>query len=341
MDNTIIRTAGLTKRYDGVTAVSGLDLEIRQGEVFGLLGPNGAGKTTTTLMLLGLTEPTSGSAFIDGHDCTRDPIAVKRIVGYLPDSVGFYPELTGRENLRFTGRLNGLTGAVCEDRVTALLERVGMTCAADRKTGGYSRGMKQRLGIADVLMKDPKVIIMDEPTLGIDPEGMRELIALIRELSDQDGRTILISSHQLYQVQQICDRVGIFVKGELIACGRIDELGRQLQNEGRYILDLQAEGPDRDLHDLLAGISGVRSITRDADGLMHIESDRDIRREVGLLLAERDYPLLQLRQRGGDLDEIYRRYFEKAGERHDSADAERKNSWHPGVLWKRGTPKRS
>ena len=121
MDNTIIRTAGLTKRYDEVTAVSGLDLEIRQGEVFGLLGPNGAGKTTTTLMLLGLTEPTSGSAFIDGHDCTRDPIAVKRIVGYLPDSVGFYPELTGRENLRFTGRLNGLTGAVCEDRVTALL----------------------------------------------------------------------------------------------------------------------------------------------------------------------------------------------------------------------------
>jgi len=335
MGNTIIQTKGLTKRYDEVTAVSGLDLEIEQGEVFGLLGPNGAGKTTTTLMLLGLTEPTSGTAMIDGHDCTRDPISVKRIVGYLPDSVGFYPELTGRENLRFTGQLNGLDKDLCEQRVTELLERVGMTYAADRKTGGYSRGMKQRLGIADVLMKDPKVIIMDEPTLGIDPEGMRELIALIRELSDRDGRTILISSHQLYQIQQICDRVGIFVKGELIACGRIDELGRQLQNEGRYILDLLVEEPDQYLHDLIEGFLGVHTVTQDADGLLHIESSRDIRKEVSILLVEQGYTLLQLRQRGGDLDEIYRRYFEKAGEQHDHTSVERKSGALRGVLRKK------
>ena len=145
----------------------------------------------------------------------------------------------------FTGQLNGLEPSECEERAEQLLKRVGMVQAADRKTGEYSRGMKQRLGIADVLMKDPKVIIMDEPTLGIDPEGMRELIALIRELSVKDGRTILISSHQLYQVQQICDRVGIFVQGELIACGRIEELGKQLENEGRYVLDIQAE-PDNE-----------------------------------------------------------------------------------------------
>ena len=202
-------------------------------------------------MLLGLTEPTEGTAAIDGHDCTRDSIAVKRIVGYLPDSVGFYPDLTGRENLRFTGQLNGLEPSECEERAEQLLKRVGMVQAADRKTGEYSRGMKQRLGIADVLMKDPKVIIMDEPTLGIDPEGMRELIALIRELSVKDGRTILISSHQLYQVQQICDRVGIFVQGELIACGRIEELGKQLENEGRYVLDIQAEPDNEALGELL------------------------------------------------------------------------------------------
>ena len=159
MAKTIIETKELTKQYGEITAVQNLDLKIQQGEVFGLLGPNGAGKTTTTLMLLGLTEPTSGWALIDGHDCTRDPIAVKRAVGYLPDSVGFYPEMTGRENLRFTGRLNGLDPVLCEQRITALLDRVGMTYAADRKTGTYSRGMKQRLGIADVLMKDPKVII--------------------------------------------------------------------------------------------------------------------------------------------------------------------------------------
>ena len=317
----IIRAEGLTKRYGEITAVSSLDLEIFPGEVVGLLGPNGAGKTTTTLMLLGLSEPTAGTAWIDGHNCTREPIPVKRIVGYLPDQVGFYPDLTGRENLRFTGRLNGLTGEACEQRISELLARVGMTEAADRRAGGYSRGMRQRLGIADVLMKDPKVIIMDEPTLGIDPEGMRELIALIRELSVRDGRTILISSHQLYQVQQICDRVGIFVRGELIACGRIDELGRQLQNKGLYLLELQTEPEDESLRALLAQLDGVRAVEPAVDGGLRIESTRDIRTELTALLAGHGYALLQLRRRGGDLDEIYQKYFEKAGDGNDAPDA--------------------
>ena len=320
---TIIQTDRLTKRYGQVTAVRDLNLEIRQGEVFGLLGPNGAGKTTTTLMLLGLTEPTAGTASIAGHDCTREPIAIKRMVGYLPDSVGFYPELTGRENLRFTGRLNGLAPALCEQRADELLERVGMTAAADRKTGGYSRGMKQRLGIADVLMKDPKVIIMDEPTLGIDPEGMRELISLIRELSVRDGRTILISSHQLYQVQQICDRVGIFVQGSLIACGRIEELGRQLENEGIYVLEILTEPCDQLLLEHISALQGVHSVEREA-GLVRIQSDRDVRRAVTALLVERDYTLLQMRQKGGDLDEIYQKYFEKAGDTHDQGSGAEK-----------------
>ena len=201
MSETIIKTEGLSKRYGGITAVDKLFLEIRKGEVFGLLGPNGAGKTTTTLMLLGLTEPSGGRAQICGYDCTRDSLQVKKITGYLPDNVGFYPDMTGRQNLRFTGRLNGLQGEELEKRIDEMLKRVGMTNAADRKTGTYSRGMKQRLGIADVLMKDPQIIIMDEPTLGIDPEGMRELLALIRQLSEEDQRTILISSHQLHQVR--------------------------------------------------------------------------------------------------------------------------------------------
>ena len=213
----MIRTEHLSKSYGEKEAVCDLTLEIRRGEIFGLLGPNGAGKTTTTLMLLGLTEPTGGSAYIDGKDCARQAIDVKRMVGYLPDNVGFYSDMTGRENLRFTGQLNGLPSDVTERRMEELLEKVGMTEAADQKAGTYSRGMRQRLGIADVLMKDPKVVIMDEPTLGIDPEGMRELMTLIRSLAEDDKRTILISSHQLYQIQQICDRVGLFVDGRLIA----------------------------------------------------------------------------------------------------------------------------
>ena len=361
----IIRTSELVKQYGDVTAVDHLNLEIHKGEVFGLLGPNGAGKTTTTLMLLGLTDPTSGTAEISGLDCTRDALAVKKIVGYLPDNVGFYPDMSGRENLIFSGMMNGLTRKEAEERASGLLERVGMTYAADRKTGTYSRGMRQRLGIADVLMKDPEIIIMDEPTLGIDPSGMRELTALIRELSVKDGRTILISSHELYQIQEISDRVGIFVKGRMIACGRIDELGQQLQNEGLYMVDLRAEksanGPmttehrtavetgteqgamnataetlasttetvtsgksggaaeDRaaseteELKSLVRGIAGVRLVGVKEDGTLHVESGRDIRAELFRKLTDAGYLLSELHERGGDLDEIYRKYFEKAG----------------------------
>lgn len=361
----IIRTSELVKQYGDVTAVDHLNLEIHKGEVFGLLGPNGAGKTTTTLMLLGLTDPTSGTAEISGLDCTRDALAVKKIVGYLPDNVGFYPDMSGRENLIFSGMMNGLTRKEAEERAVGLLERVGMTYAADRKTGTYSRGMRQRLGIADVLMKDPEIIIMDEPTLGIDPSGMRELTALIRELSVKDGRTILISSHELYQIQEISDRVGIFVKGRMIACGRIDELGQQLQNEGLYMVDFRAEksanGPmttehrtavetgteqgamnataetlasttetvtsgksggaaeDRaaseteELKSLVRGIAGVRLVGVKEDGTLHVESGRDIRAELFQKLTDAGYLLSELHERGGDLDEIYRKYFEKAG----------------------------
>lgn len=311
MKETIIETAGLTKLYGEKAAVDHLDLTIQKGEVFGLLGPNGAGKTTTTLMLLGLTEPAEGQAWIAGKDCTRDPIGVKRIVGYLPDNVGFYNDMTGRENLYFTGRLNGLSEDVIRERTEQLLERVGMTDAADKKAGTYSRGMKQRLGIADVLIKDPEVIIMDEPTLGIDPQGMRDLLKLIRQLSEEDGRTILISSHQLYQIQQICDRVGIFVDGRLIACGTVEELGRRMEREGKYTLELAAEPDNEALAQLIGRIEGVDSVEREGE-LYIVRSREDLRRKTTLALAANGYTLLQLRQKGGDLDEIYSRYFEKA-----------------------------
>ena len=313
MAEPIITIRGLTKRYADITAVDDLTLEIPKGEVFGLLGPNGAGKTTTTLMLLGLSEPTSGEAFVDGVNCTRDPIRVKRNVGYLPDNVGFYPDMTGRENLRLTGRMNGLRGTALEERIDRLLERVGMTEAADRKTGTYSKGMRQRLGIADILVKDPDVLIMDEPTNGIDPKGMRELIELIRSLAERENKTILISSHQLYQIQQICDRVGIFVKGRLIACGKIDELGEQMEGMHGCTLELRAEPADDGLRELLESLDGVTSVTRQND-LWLVHSETYLTAEAVKKLIRKDYSVTHVRQRSGDLDEIYALYFEEAGE---------------------------
>ena len=327
MEN-IIQTSHLTKRYGAKIAVNDLNLSIGKGEVFGLLGPNGAGKTTTILMLLGLTEPTAGRATIEGCDCTRNPLEVKSIVGYLPDNVGFYTDMTGRQNLRFTGRLNGLGGKELEDRIDALLERVGMTEAADKKTGTYSKGMRQRLGIADVLIKDPQVIIMDEPTLGIDPEGMRELLNIIRDLSVKDGRTVLISSHQLQQIQQVCDRVGIYVEGTLVACGTLAELEAHIQKNGTYLLEVDVEPCDDQILGMLAGQDGILGIAKEGRRFM-ITSKKDIRPQLTKFLGEHDYTVMHLHQRGGDLDEIYRRYFEKAGQSDESnkSETKRKHGW--------------
>ena len=310
-DYTIIRTKDLTKAYGSKVAVNHLNLSIKKGEIFGLLGPNGAGKTTTILMLLGLTEPTLGSAAIDRHDCTRDSLQVKRITGYLPDNVGFYGDMTGRENLRFTARLNGVPEGEIDGRIDQLLERVGMTYAGNQKTSTYSKGMRQRLGIADVLMKDPEVIIMDEPTLGLDPEGMREFLQLIKQLSVEDGRTVLVSSHQLYQIQQICDRVGIFVGGNLIASGKINELGRKIVSEGHYVLEIEVEPCDDRFLGFIGTLAGVKKVSKAGDRFI-IESDRDLRKQITEFLGVNHYTLLHLRQKGGDLDEIYRVYFEQA-----------------------------
>ena len=192
-----------------------------------------------------------------------------------------------------------------------------MTEAADRDAGTYSRGMRQRLGIADVLMKQPRIIIMDEPTGGLDPQATTDLISMIHDLSKIEGITILISSHDLYQIQKISDRVGIFVKGHMIACGRIDELGRQLQNEGLYMFDVWADRDgdstwDKDLLNDVRALPNVKLIGRKVDGTIHVESSEDVQRGLEETLLRHNYTVREMHRQGGDLDEIYRKYFERA-----------------------------
>jgi ABC-2 type transport system ATP-binding protein len=222
----IIETEELTKRYGAQTAVNRLNLQIREGEVFGFLGPNGAGKTTSLLMFLGLTEPTSGKVRVCGVDPARDPIHVKRLVGYLPENVGFYDDMDARQNLRYIARLNGIPDDVSAERVEELLKMVGLFEEAGKKIGVYSKGMRQRLGIAEVLVKNPKLIFLDEPTIGLDPDGTNRMLDLIHSLSREKNITVFLSSHLLDQVQRICDRVGIMIKGNLVAVGPIDELAK-------------------------------------------------------------------------------------------------------------------
>jgi len=217
----VVEAKGLKKYYDGVKAVDGLDLEIGEGEIYGLLGPNGAGKTTTILILLGLTEPTAGEVKVLGHDPTREPLKVKRLTGYLPENLGFYDDLSARENLLYTAHLNRIPEKEAKKRVAEVLEIVGLSDVAERPVRAFSRGMRQRLGIADVLLKDPKFVILDEPTSGIDPEGAQQILEMIVHLRDEKGMTIMLSSHLLHQVQRICDRVGIIHRGRLVAQGTL------------------------------------------------------------------------------------------------------------------------
>jgi len=222
----IIECQELTKVYGKQVAVNHLNLTIYKGEVFGFLGPNGAGKTTTLLMLLGLSEPTSGLAKVCGFNPTREPLQVKRVVGYLPENVGFYDDMTAVENIHYVSRLNGIPDEVAMTRIGELLEVVELDKEKTKKVGDFSRGMRQRLGIAEVLIKEPQVIFLDEPTLGLDPDGTAKMLDLITNLSKEKKMTIFFSSHLLDQVQRISDRVGIMLKGNLVALGNIDELGQ-------------------------------------------------------------------------------------------------------------------
>ncbi|KWX08048.1 ABC transporter ATP-binding protein [Hydrogenibacillus schlegelii] len=312
--SAIIELRGLTKQYDTVRAVDNLTLTVYEGEVFGLLGPNGAGKTTTILMMLGLVEPTDGTARILGIDATREPLKVKQVVGYLPDDVGFYDDLTGLENLVLTARLNGQNDRDAEAAARALLRRVGLEAAADKKVGAYSRGMRQRLGLADTLIKKPKVIILDEPTLGIDPEGVREFLQLIRTLSKEEGLTVLLSSHHLHQVQAICDRVGIFVDGRLIAVGTVEELSAQIFADDRFSVEVAARPLDDRLVEALQRLPGVTRVDvrreTDGGGEAVVRATRDVAADAARAVVAAGAELRKLTRRAYGLDDIYHRYFE-------------------------------
>jgi ABC-2 type transport system ATP-binding protein len=300
----VIVTRGLTKRYGRVVAVEDLNLEVEEGEVFGLLGPNGSGKTTTILMLLGLTEPTSGEARVLGLDPMREPLKVKAKVGYLPDQVGFYGELTAWENLRYTTRLLGLPEAEAKARMEEVLRRMGLWEVRDRRVSAFSRGMRQRLGLAEVLLKRPQVAILDEPTLGLDPEAAREFLDLIKGLK-AEGLTVLLSSHLLHQVQEICDRVGLFHKGRLALLGRVEELAARVLGGGYEILVEASPG----LKEAFQAVEGVGRVEAEG-GRYRVLATRDVRAELARIAVAQG-ELLALALRRPSLDEVYARYFKE------------------------------
>jgi ABC-2 type transport system ATP-binding protein len=225
----IIETRGLTKEYPGHTGVTDLSVEIKAGEIYGLLGPNGAGKTTTTRLLVGLLRPSRGEARVAGHDVSADPCRVRAIVGLLPESSGLYQWMTPVEYLRFFADLHSVPRGQARPRIDQLLERVGLEARGSSPIGTLSRGMRARLGIARAIIHQPRVLFLDEPTLGLDPVGRRDLLRLIQTVNEDEGATIVLSTHALDQVGEVCARVGILIDGRLAAQGTPAELWRELK----------------------------------------------------------------------------------------------------------------
>jgi ABC-2 type transport system ATP-binding protein len=316
--DVVIEAKGLTKRYGKAVAVDHVSFTVGRGEIFGLLGPNGAGKTTTILMMLGLTDISDGEVSVLGFNPAREPLSVKRRVGYLPDTVGFYDQLSAADNLRYTARLIGFPLAEREKRIAAALEQVGLADFADHHVDTYSRGMRQRLGLAEILMKGAQIAILDEPTSGLDPHATSELLGIIRRFK-AEGVSVLLSSHLLERVQSVCDRVALFSSGRIALMGSVSELGREVLGAG-YVVDIEAEGAG--LAERLALIPGVSGVEQTGIGKLRLRADRDVRPEAAAEVVAMHGRLKYLGVEAPSLEAIYTHYFEaksqtpKEGTRH-------------------------
>lgn len=294
-----IKAVGLRKVYGSFIAVDDTSFDVEKGEIFGLLGPNGAGKTTTISMLVGLIPPTSGDAYVDGHSVKREPTEVRRRVGLLPENPGFYENLTARENLMLTAKLNDVPNP--EERIEELIGRVGLSGWLDVEVGKFSRGMKQRLGIADALIKGPSVLIFDEPTAGVDPKGAEEMLEIISSLAKEEKITVLMSSHLLHQVERICDRIAVMNKGRIIAEGPLERL-----TGGRYILELEVDG---DLNTIARKLQPLGRVRLEGRRIV-VEAIRDMRKDAAQIVLEAGGIPLGMRFRRPSLAEIYRSILE-------------------------------
>jgi len=310
MSQPIIQTQELTKHYGEVKALDHLNLTVFEGEIFGFLGPNGAGKTTTLLTLMGLTVPTSGTATVGGYDIIKDSRKVRQIAGMLPEGAGFYEDLTARQNLDYICQLNDIPKLEREKTIKQLLDAVGLGERADMKVEKFSRGMKQRLGIAQVLIKRPKIAFFDEPTIGLDPQGVKEIREMLIGLNKEKGLTVFLSSHLLYEVQQTCQRVGIIRAGKLIVADTIENLSNRIGGKDKIVVELELSKLDADLIREIKGINGVLSVDQENNKInIHMESDKS--KEVSETITKHGATILLMKPKEHSLEEIFLEYYKE------------------------------
>ncbi|MBK7320113.1 MAG: ATP-binding cassette domain-containing protein [Anaerolineales bacterium] len=298
----MIKVSGLTKDYGARRAINNLKFDAQQGEIVGFLGPNGAGKTTTMRILTGYMPPTDGEAIVAGYDVVEESLEVRKRVGYLPETVPLYTDMTAFDYLKFMGELRHIPNV--DDRVEEVLDMVGLIDRADGYIGNLSKGMRQRIGLAQALLHRPEVLILDEPTIGLDPGQVVEVRELIREIGKE--RTVLLSTHLLNEAQNICDRVLIINKGKIVAEDTTENLQARLIGAERAVLRVRGESDD-DLVKTIRAIKGVQAVETKDDGMVEFEfaSGKDVRPEVAKQVIKSGYDLLELRPIGMSLEEIF------------------------------------
>ncbi len=299
----MIQAENLTKYYGDVRALDGVSFHVERGEIVGLLGPNGAGKTTAMKILTCFMPPTSGTARVAGHDIFEQPLKVKRNVGYLPEEPPVYPELTVQEYLSYAGRLKGLGGADLKRALGLAMEKCGVDHVARRLIGNLSKGYRQRVGLAQALLHNPPVLILDEPTVGLDPVQILEIRALIKDLAQE--HTVILSTHIMQEVEAVCGRVIIINEGRIVAVDTADNLRTQMGTSRRILIRVARPSPD--LVQKLMALDWVLDVEAEDDGRVRIESqlDRDVREDVARVAVESGSGLLELTGVAVSLEEVF------------------------------------
>jgi ABC-2 type transport system ATP-binding protein len=310
MSENVVETFELTKKYDNYTAVNKLDLNVKKGEIFGFLGPNGAGKTTTVLMLMGLSIPTSGSANVGGFDIIEQSREIRSVASIIPEYASLYGDLTAFENLDFIGELNDMPREERENRIHETLEIVGMSDWLDTKYESFSRGMKQRVGIASTMMKNPQILFLDEPTLGLDPVGTREIRELILDLKNKQGLTIVMTSHILGEVQATCDKIGIINGGKLVLEETMANLNQAMTGSEERLIEFKLTEIVPELVKDLETVKGVTSVTQD-NGRLYVNSIVESDVTVSRTIVKHGSTILLMKPREYTLEEIFMKYYEK------------------------------
>ena len=306
----VVNTEALTKQYGDFFAVNNLDMEVEKNEIFGFLGPNGAGKTTTVLMLMGLSVPTSGTAKVGGYDIIEESREVRSIASILPEYSSLYGSLTTFENLDYLGQLNDMPREERENRIHEVLEIVSMSDWLDAKYESFSRGMKQRVGIASTMMKNPKIVFLDEPSLGLDPVGTREIRELILDLKNRQGLTVVMTSHILSEVQVTCDRIGIINRGKLVLKETMENLNHVMTGAEDRRVDFKLTKVTPDLIKDIEAIEGVKEVKQE-NGLFSVYGTDDTDIHISQAIVEHGSTILLMKPREYTLEEIFMKYYQQ------------------------------